>query len=238
MDSQSKLRLELVAAWSGVVFIVGYPIFWLLMAMMQPPIPYSMPPEEMADFYISHRSRIMYGMAISSIIGGTWLTFTAQLTVVLHRIEGEGPVFTIINFLGGVLAGWALIFTPVTWMMPAMRPDGDPQVIRAFNDYSYLLFNGTFIISSLQAWAHGVVGLLDRSSYRVFPRWACWVAIIAGFGFFFVGQTPFVESGSFALDGWFAGWVPGTGYFIWTIVTTYYMIKDIKRRMKSSIALE
>ncbi|CAK7224000.1 hypothetical protein SEUCBS140593_005425 [Sporothrix eucalyptigena] len=239
MDRRNKLQLEAAAAWSGVVFVVGYPIFWLFMAKMQPPVPYSFTPEQMADYYLSNRSRILYGMAISAVFGGTWLTFTAQLAVVLRRIEGEGAVFTLISVLGGVLAGWALIFTPVTWMMPAMRVDADPQIIRAFNDYAYLLFNGTFIISSLQAIAHGIVGLCDQSQHKIFPRWSCWVAIVAGIGFFFVGPTPFVESGAFALEGWFAGWFPGTGYFIWTMVTTYYMIVDVHRRQRqTAVALD
>ncbi|KAL4809780.1 hypothetical protein BDV18DRAFT_156165 [Aspergillus unguis] len=235
MDQKAKLRLEATAAWSGVAFIVLYPIFWLIMGKMQPPVPYSLPPDQMADYYLSNRDRIMYGMAFSAVVGGTWLTFTAQLAIVLQRIEGEGAVFTLISILGGVLAGWALIFTPVTWMMPAMRMDGDPQVIRAFNDYAYLLFNGTFVISTLQAVAHGVVGLCDKSPTKVFPRWSCWVAIVAGVGFAFVGPTPFVSSGAFALEGWFAGWFPGTGYFIWTAVSTYYMILDVQRRQKGIV---
>lgn len=238
MDSSAKLRLEKIAAWSGVVFIVFYPVFWTFMGKMQPPIPYGMSPEDMADFYLTNRSRIMYGMAFSAAIGGTWLTFTAQLTVVMARIEGEGPVFSLISCLGGVLAGWALIFTPVTWMMAAFRIDGDPQVIRAFNDLAYLFFNGTFIISSLQAISHGIVGLLDRSPRPVFPKWSCYLAIVAGFAFFTVAPTTFVESGAWALDGWFAGWFGGSMYFIWTIVSTFYLILDVQRRGKAGAALD
>lgn len=114
-----------------------------------------------------------------------------------------------------------------------MRPDADPQIMRAFNDYAYLLFNGTFIISTIQAVAHGVVGLLDRSAYRVFPAWACWLAIVVGLSFCTEAVCPFVKSGPFALEGWFAGWVPGSGYFVWTIVTTAYMVKDVRRRQQA-----
>ncbi|KAH8738304.1 hypothetical protein BGZ61DRAFT_439906 [Ilyonectria robusta] len=235
MDHRSKLKLEAAAAWSGVVFIVFYPIFWLIIGKMHPPVPYSMSPEDMKDYYLSHRDGIMYGMVFSAVVGGTWLPFTAQLAVTLRRIEGEGAVFTLISILGGVLTAWALIFTPVTWMMPAMRPDADAQIIRAFHDYAYLLFKGTFVISTLQAVAHGVVGLLDRSPRKVFPAWSCWVAIAAGIGFAVAGPTPFIESGPFALDGWFAGWLPGTGFFIWTAVTTYYLILDVNQRQKGVV---
>lgn len=105
MDQRSKLRLEWIAAWSGVIYIILYPVFWAGVARLQLPVPYSFTAEQVAHHYLALRDRILLGMAVSAIIGGSWLTFTAQLTVVLRRIEGEGPVFTLIQMLGGVLAG-------------------------------------------------------------------------------------------------------------------------------------
>ena len=233
MDKNTKLQFEAYAAWCGVFFVVLYPIFWAWIGRAQPPLSFSITPDQAAHFYLSQDTRIIFGMAVAAIVGGLWIPWTGQLTVVLWRIEGEGPVFSMTQLVGGVLTAWALVFTPIAWLMPAFRPDGDPQVIRAFSDYAYLTFNRTFVISTIQAVAAGMVGLADKRPTPVFPPWVCWVAIAAGLAFFVVAFTPFVHTGPLALEGWFAGWIPGSLFFVWCATSTRYMIKDINNRRKA-----
>lgn len=235
MDKQTKLRFELLAAWSGVFFVVLYPIFWAWIGRAQPPLSFAITAAEAAQFYLSQKDQIVLGMAVAAIVGGLWIPWTGQLTVVLWRIEGDAPVFTVTQLIGGVLTAFALVFCPIAWLMPAFRSDGDPQVIRAFSDYAYLTFNGTFIISTMQAVAAGMVGLADKREEAVFPRWVCWLAISSGLSFFVVAATPFVHTGPLALEGWFAGWIPGSMFFLWCATSTVYMIKDAGRRRRELV---
>jgi hypothetical protein len=233
MDKQTKLKFELMAAWTGALFVILYPIFWGWIGKAQPPVSYSLSPQQMTDFYMIYRNQIIVGMTIAAIVGGFWCTWTGQLTAVLWRIEGDAPTFTLVQLVGGVLGAWALIFTPIIWMIPSFRADMDPQVVRAFNDFGYLAFNATFIISTIQTVTAGMVGLADKSENPVFPRWVCWIAIVAGLSFFVVAGTPFIKAGPLALEGWFAGWIPASMFFVWCGTSTYYMIKDVKRRQNA-----
>jgi hypothetical protein len=233
MDPRTKLRFELMAAWAGLVFVPLYPVVWAWIGKAQPPLSFGVTPQQAADFYLSNSHRIVNGMAAAAIVGGLWIPWTGQLTTVLRRIEGEGSTLTTTQLVGGVLTAWAFIGTPVIWLLPAFRHDADPQVIRSFSDYAYLTFNATFIISTMQAVAAGLLGLADNRAHPVFPKWASWLAIVCGLSFAVVGVTPFVTAGgAFSLEGWFAGWIPGTLFFVWTAVTTYYMVKDARTRLR------
>jgi hypothetical protein len=232
MNPSTKLKLESFSAWSGVVFSFAYIALWTFLAELQPPLSYSSTPEQAADFYLSRQQNILLGMAMCAVVGGLWMTFAAQVTVVLWRIEGEGPVFTIAHFIGQVLTNYAWLFTPIIWMIPAFRADGDPQVIRAFSDFAYLTFNGTFIVTTVPFICSGVIALNDSSEHPVFPRWAGWVFIYFGLSLFLVVQTPFVMTGPLALEGWLAGWIPGLNVFLWIWLVAYFMIKDVNRRKR------
>jgi len=240
MDPRTKLKFELIAAFSGVIFVPLYPIAWAWIGKAQPPLSFGLTAQQTADFYLSNSHRIVLGMAAAAIIGGLWIPWTGQLTTVLRRIEGpDGSTFTTTQVVGGVLTAWAFIGTPVIWLLPAFRQDADPQVIRSFSDFAYLTFNATFIISTMQAVAAGVLALADKRERPVFPRWAGWLAVVCGLSFAVVGITPFVSSGGpFSLEGWFAGWIPGTLFFVWTTVTTYYMVKDTRYRLRTAAPVE
>jgi hypothetical protein len=231
MKPTTKLKLEKLSAWSALPFAIGYILFWTVLAELQPPLSYSATPEQAAEFYLSRQTNILHGMALSSVVGGLWALFVGQLTVVMLRIEGDGPVFTIAYFVGQVLTGYAWIFTPMIWMTAAFRADGDPQVIRSFSDLAYLTFNGTFIVTTVPMVCSGIIALCDDRAHRVFPRMVGWSFIIGGLLLFFVVQTPFVETGPLSLEGWFAGWIPGLCVFLWIGLAAYYMIKDVNRRI-------
>ena len=234
MEPRTKLRYELIAAAVGIVFVPAYPIAWAWIGKAQPPLSYGVTAAQAAEFYLSNSHRIVLGMAAAAIIGGLWIPWTGQLTTVLRRIEGEGSTFTTTQLVGGVLTAWAFIGTPIIWLLPAFRRDADPQVIRSFSDFAYLTFNSTFVISTMQAGAAGMLGLADRSVRPVFPRWASWLAIAAGLSFAVVGLTPFVSAGhALSLEGWFAGWIPGSMFFLWTAVTTWFMVRDARARLQA-----
>lgn len=230
MDPSTKLKLERFSAWSGVLFSFAYILCWTFIAELQPPLSYSSTPEQAAQFYLSRQANILHGMAMCAVIGGLWMTFAAQLTVVLWRIEGEGPVFTIAQFIGQVLTNYAWLFTPVMWMVPAFRADNDPQVIRSFSDLAYLTFNSTFIVTTVPMICSGVIALCDGSKVPVFPRWAGWLFVYFGLSLFLIVQTPFVTTGPLALEGWLAGWLPGLNVFLWIWLLCYFMIRDVNRR--------
>jgi hypothetical protein len=45
---------------------------------------------------------------MAALVGVLWIPWTAQLTVVMWRIEGSSPVLTIIQLIGGTLTAGAV----------------------------------------------------------------------------------------------------------------------------------
>jgi hypothetical protein len=231
MKTMTSLRYQLIAACSGLVLMILYPIFWAWIGHAQPPLSLSLGAEQVSAILLRDRGEIVFGMVIATIIGGLWIPWTAQLTLVLWRIEGKAPLLSITQLIGGILTAWALISCPPLWALAAFRPDAGPDVIRAVNDIAFFIFNLTAVVSTMQAVPAGLIGLTDRSDEPVFPRWVCYLAIVAGLSFLGVTPMPFFQSGPMALNGAFVGWIPGTMFFLWTGTMGYYLLRDARRKI-------
>ena len=233
MATRANLRVQQISAWSGIAFAILYPIFWAWYGHARPPLPPTLSPAEVADFYITHRQDVLIGMTISAVVGALWIPWTAQLAIIMRRIEGDEPVLALIQLIGGALTAWVLIFTPAIWVVAAYRPHLHPDVIQSLSDTAYLTFALTYAITTVQAVAAGIAGLMDKSADRVFPRWVCWFAILAGVSFFVVSFLPFHMTGPLAMNGSIVSVVPGSCYFVWTLSMGYYMIRDANRRRRA-----
>jgi hypothetical protein len=161
-----------------------------------------------------------------------WIPWTAQLTIVMWRIEGSSPVLTIVQVIGGALTAWVLMFCPAIWAVAAFRPDIDPSTIRMLNDLGFILFNITYAVTSVQAIAAGIVGLADESATPVFPRWVSYWAIFAGLSFIPISAMPFFKTGPLAWNGAITFWSLFGTYFIWTASMGVCMAKDASRRLR------
>jgi hypothetical protein len=49
---------------------------------------------------------------MAALVAVLWIPWTAQLAVVMWRIEGSSPVLTIIQLIGGTLTAWVVMFCP------------------------------------------------------------------------------------------------------------------------------
>jgi hypothetical protein len=154
------------------------------------------------------------------------------------RIEGSSPVLTIIQLIGGVLTAWVVMFCPAIWAAAAFRPQIDANIVRMLNDLGFVVFNVTYAGTSVQAIAAGLVGLADKSSIPVFPRWvSCW-AIFTGLSFLPITAMPFFKTGPLAWNGAITFWALFGTYFIWTASMGVYMAKDASRRLRDERDLD
>ena len=135
---------------------------------------------------------------MAALVAVLWIPWTAQLTVVMRRIEGSSPVLTIIQLIGGILTAWVVMFCPAIWAAAAFRSDIDPNLVRTLNDLGFFLFNITYAVTSVQAIAAGLVGLADKSARPVFPRWVSGWAIFTGVSFVPLTAMPFFKTGPLA----------------------------------------
>ncbi len=238
MTARQNLKYQLMAAYSGFAFEILFTIFWGVFGRNLPPVSPSLSGAALAAYFANHHTSILFGNSMTALVAVLWIPWTAQLTVVMRRIEGPSPILTIIQLIGGILTAWVLMFCPAIWAVAAFRPDIDPNTIRMVNDLGFILFNITYAVTSVQAIAAGLVGLADGNEHPVFPRWVSGWAIFAGISFIPLTTMPFFKTGPLAWNGAICFWGLFGTYFIWTASMGYCMAKDASRRLRAESEME
>ena len=232
MNARKNLRWQVFAAECGIAFEILFTIFWGFFGHNLPPAAPSLTGPQLAAHFVTHRNAILFGNSMAALVAVLWIPWTAQLTVVMRRIEGTSPVLTIIQLSGGILTAWVLMFCPAIWATAVFRTDLEPNTIRALNDLGFILFNITYAVTSVQAVAAGIVGLAEQGEHRVFPRWVSSWAIFAGVSFLVLTAMPFYKTGPIAWNGALSFWGLFGTYFVWTGSMGLCMIRDARRQMR------
>jgi hypothetical protein len=232
MTTKQTLKYQLLAAQCGFGFEILYTIFWGWFGHNLPPASPGLSAQALAAHFTLHHNAILFGNSMAALIGVLWIPWTAQLTVVMWRIEGSSPVLTIIQVIGGVLTAWVVMFCPAIWAAAAFRTDVDPNAIRTLNDLGFILFNITYAVTSVQAIAAGLVGLADKNPLPVFPRWVCCWAIFTGLSFVPLTAMPFFKTGPLAWNGAISFWSLFGIYFFWTASMGICMAKDAGKKLR------
>lgn len=232
MNTKKSLKYQLRAAQCGFLFEILFTFFWGFFGHNLPPASPNLSGPDLAAIFAQHHTAILLGNSMAALVAVLWIPWTAQLTVVMWRIEGPSPVLAIIQLIGGVLTAWVLMFCPAILAVAAFRPGIDPNIIRALNDLAFILFNITYAVTSVQAIAAGMAGLADESATPVFPRWVNYWAIFTGLSFVPITAMPFFKTGPLAWNGAFTFWALFGTYFIWTGSMTICMVRDANRRLR------
>lgn len=238
MTAKQSLKYQLLAVQCGFAFEILYTIFWGWFGHNLPPSSPNLSAADLAAVYAQHHNAILLGNSMAALVGVLWIPWTAQLAVVMWRIEGASPVLSIIQVIGGALTAWVLMFCPAIWATAAFRSDIDPNTVRTLNDLGFILFNITYAITSVQAIAAGLAGLADKGAAPVFPRWVSYWAIFTGLSFIPLTAMPFVKTGPLAWNGAFSFWGLFGTYFTWTISMGICMAKDASRRLRELDQIE
>jgi hypothetical protein len=231
MTNTVSLKYQLAASYGGFVIMVLYALCWGVLGHGAPPVSPNLSAAALAAFYSLHNGPILLGMTLAAVVGGLWIPWTAQLTLIMLRIEGKAPLLTIIQLIGGILTAWVLVSCPAIWATAAFRPDLDPATIRMLSDLGFIIFNITFMPTTFQAVAAGLVGLAEAGKAPVFPRWVCYVAIAAGLSNLSVTLVTLFKTGPLAWDGGFNFYVPGGAFYLWGLTMTWFMVKDAHSRL-------
>ncbi|MFZ1122635.1 MAG: hypothetical protein WB580_18095 [Candidatus Binataceae bacterium] len=238
MTAKENLKYQLFAAQCGFAFEILFTIFWAWFGHNLPPASPNLSAQELATHFALHHNAILFGNSMAALVAVLWIPWTAQLTVVMWRIEGSSPVLTIIQLIGGILTAWVVMFCPAIWAAAAFRSDIDPNLVRTLNDLGFFLFNITYAVTSVQAIAAGLVGLADKSARPVFPRWVSGWAIFTGVSFVPLTAMPFFKTGPLAWNGAISFWALFGIYFFWTASMGICMAKDASRRLREERTLE
>ena len=233
----NRYRLERLAVWSGVVFIVLFPAAVVMAGFVPPPSP-SITGQELAARALDNQLMTRTGLMLGIVAPIFLLPFTVVVSIQMARIEGRYPVMSLSAFACGFVNMIAFFLPIVNGAAAYYRVDRDPELVRLMHDTAWLQFVMLYMPASFQILGPGFVGFNDRSPHPTFPRWFCylcfWVALLIAAG----GFTIFFHSGPFAWNGLIAFWQECVAYGAYFTAIIPLLLKAIARQEREETGNE
>lgn len=236
---ESLWRRQILAAWSGpffvIVFFIGLVLF---MGFVPPPSPLDSG-EQIAAMYTDHLTSIRIGIIICSLCVALMASWGASIAVRTKRTEREFPVFTYTQLACIGVGTMVAVFCFLVWAVAAFRPgEIAPETTRMLNDLGWFLF--LFDVAPFMLWmvAVGLAVLMNKSEFRLFPRWVGYLSLWAA-----VGEAPAVlilpfKDGPFAFNGVFGFWLPLVAFFLWVMVLAFAVVSEVNREKRAHSAVD
>jgi hypothetical protein len=149
----------------------------------------------------------------------------------MAKINGFVPILAIRQIMGGTLTIFLVILPLIFWAASAHRIDSGRYILHAFNGVAWFTIDLPWPLAMVQMLTAAAVGLSDKSRPPLFPRWACYLSIDGSVSFVLVSFIPFIKTGLLAWHGLFCFWVPFIPWFLWLVVFSFYMVRDIDRQL-------
>ena len=228
MDEQATRLINLAAAWCGPIFVVGFIIFWAVLGHnVPPPNMMGMTAEQLVnDYYLRYQSEIKIGMIGSATLGMFYTPWSLVLATMLRENDGSLGLLSLVEAAGGILTGWLLAFCPAIWAAAAfLASSASPDVIQSLHVMSWIIFDCTYMITTIQLTALGVYIIVNKKQ-TIFPAWTGWCAIAIGISFVALVIMPFVSEGPFAVGGiWNFYFIFGFWLFAFQVPIGYCMLQ-------------
>lgn len=229
IDQRRALDLQLVAAWCGPIFVVTFIFFWGWVAYNLPNAGPELSAAQIAEHYRTHVGAIRLGFVVAAIMITFYMPWSAVISARMARLEGNMPVWAYLQLIGGALTVMVVSMSMAFWIVAAFRPERDPATTQLLHDLGWLTIDQLYACTTFQMIAAAVVGLVDRSKERLFPRWACFYAIWAGLTFLPASLTAWLKFGPFAWNGFLSYYFPYFAWLSWFSIFSFFLIRGIKR---------
>ncbi len=231
MDEKILNKIQILFAWSGLLFVIVYGLSWVVLGHNYPPPNPAFTAQELVNnFYVPFKHRILLGQSLSTCFGIFYATWSIQLTVQLWAREKDNHLLSLTNLVGGLLTGWVLIFCPAIWAWCAEFAGTVPaEMTKAAHFIAWYTYDMTYMITTIQAFAIFAFVLADKHKPAIMPRWAAGLTLFSGLSFLPLTFLPYFKSGIFAINGYWSYHVAFISYGIFTAVLSYYMVQDLKR---------
>lgn len=195
-----------------------------------PPAAQFLDAKQITQHYLDHGLNIRIGMVLALIGNAMYVVISALTSQVMQRIEGKGGLLSQIELLGGVATVVVGMVSMTAWLTASFRTEArSPEVIQALHDFGWMFFNLTFMVTTLQQAAIGIVFLSDKRRVPLMPGWFSYLTFFSGSIFFLLPLMPFFNRGPFAWHGLITFWVSLSVYFTWVGILILCLLRAFKR---------
>lgn len=231
MDEPTSLKYELISAWCGPLFVLIFVMTFGFYGHNLPgPASPTLNPAEIASHYAGNLGDLRLGWVVSLVFISLYLPWSAQISAQMRQIEKHSRVLTYVQLIGGALTVFVVSFAMLCWAVACFRPDRDPALIQLLNDLGWESLELQWAITTVQMIAMALVGLADKRTTPLFPRWVCFLSIWCGLSFAPASLTLYLKTGPFAWNGLLSFYIPYAAWLVWCIAASIYMVKEIRRR--------
>jgi hypothetical protein len=203
-----RRRIWMACIWSWPVCAVLFGISFVVVAGFLPPVLESASAADVAAFYDANRTTIRAGLIGAMFASALLLPFFAVVSAEMRKIEGRNPLLAPIQYGGAVILTTFFQIICLLWLLASFRPEISPELIRAFNDYGWLVWTMLIPTYSMQFVCMAIAGFIDHRTHPIWPRWAAylniWVAVIGAGGVLAV----YMKTGPFSWNGIIGIWLP------------------------------
>ena len=222
-----RRRVWMACIWSWPVCAVLFGISFVVVAGFLPPVAESASAADVAAFYDANRTTIRAGLIGAMFASALLLPFFAVVSAEIRKIEGRNPLLAPIQYGGAVVLTTFFQIICLLWLLASFRPEINPELIRAFNDYGWLVWTMLIPTYSLQFVCMAIAGFIDHRRHPIWPRWTAyfniWVATIGAGGVLAV----YLKTGPFSWNGIIGIWLPLVFFVIGMTVNMWLLHRRV-----------
>lgn len=224
-------RTQISLIWWSLAFAVTFFAAYYFLIGLLPLPPATLSANEVAAFYARRSVSIRLGSVICSWSSAFMVPLAAVIAVQMARLEKGIPIWSVLEFGGGLMMSIFLVLPPLFWGVAAFSPDRPAQITLLMHELSNLTLVTTDQYFIFQFVAVAVVSLsAPMDPLSPFPRWygyyTIWTALLFELGA--IGFLP--KTGPFAWNGLFVYWIPLTIFGAWIVVTVVQLLRAIARQ--------
>jgi hypothetical protein len=203
-----KHRIKMCCIWSWAVCGIGFFLTFGVLAGFIPPHLERWSADQVANFYAANRTTIRLGLIGALFFSALLLPFFTVISQEMREIEGPKALLAPIQFAGAIVLVTFFQIICLLWLLASLRPDISHQIIRAENDYGWIVWTILIPTYSAQFICMALAGFMDIRETPLWPRWAAymnlWVAFLGAGGC----CSVFFKHGPFSWNGIIGWWVP------------------------------
>lgn len=232
MNKRTSLYFELVSAWCGPVFLAAFIVCFMVLGMNlpTPPSP-TLDAQAIAGRISGNLGSLRLGWILGMVFIALYMPWSAQISAHMARIEQHSRTMTYMQLIGGALTVFVVSFAILCWSIATFRPDRPPEIQQMLTDFGWLSLETQWALTTVQMWAMAFIGLADKNTPPLWPKWVCWLSIWCGASFAPASLTQYLKTGPFAWDGLLSFYIPYAAWLVWCLTISVYMVRDVKRRL-------
>ena len=224
-------RAQRFMLWWGWLMMI---VFGLAYGFLIKLLPLNSPTDtavQVAAFYTENNASIRIGAIICSWVSAFAIPIYVVMAAQSSRLEKGIPIWTMLQFAGGIMMTIFLVLPPIFWGVAAFSADRAAELTLLMHELANLTLVTTdqYFIFNMVAVSYLALSRRDHP-LNPFPRWYAYYTIWGALMFEVGALGFFPRTGPFAWNGALVYWFPLCIFGIWITLTIVVLLRAISHQ--------